>query len=77
MQDTFKNANDAISHQIRPLCIGLLEPISNSLEEHRDAGELHEAKEVFGVVLPTHQYSAFPLQPCEIALHQPASLIAS
>ncbi len=31
-----------------------LEPISKLLQEHRDTGELHKAKEIGGVVLPTN-----------------------
>jgi len=37
--------------------LGTLELISNSLQEHRDAGELDEAEEVFSVVLPANQYA--------------------
>jgi uncharacterized protein DUF885 len=54
-----------------------LEPISNSLQEHCDAGKLDEPEEVFRVVLPANQDSTLPLQPCEIALNQPSSLVAT
>jgi hypothetical protein len=37
-----------------------LEPISKLFEEHRDAGELHKAEEVGGVVLPAHEEVALP-----------------
>ena len=30
-----------------------LEPISNSFQEHRDAGKLHGSEEIAGVVFPT------------------------
>src|SRR5215831_17306515 len=38
-----------------------LEPISKSPEEDNEAGELYEAEEVLGVVFPTDEDAALPL----------------
>src|SRR2546423_10597905 len=58
----------------RPAC---LEPISKSLEEDNEASELYEAEEVLGVVFPTDEDAALPLNPSKEALHEPASHIAA
>jgi hypothetical protein len=55
----------------------LLEPISKSSEEHNEAGELDEAEEVLGVILPADENAALPLDPREEALDQPASHVAA
>src|SRR5215467_7877710 len=54
-----------------------LEPISKSPEEDNEAGELYEAEEVLGVVFPTDEDAALPLNPSKEALHEPASHIAA
>jgi hypothetical protein len=54
----------------------LLEPISKSPEEDKEAGELNKAQEVLGVVLPADEDSALPLDPGEEALNDPAAHIA-
>src|SRR5262249_43213645 len=53
------------------------EPISKSPEEDKEAGELYEAEEVPGVVFPTDEDAALPLNPSKEALHEPASHIAA
>src|SRR5262249_39721775 len=55
----------------------VLEPISKSPEEDNEAGELYEAEEVLGVVFPTDEDAALPLNPSKEALHEPASHIAA
>ena len=55
----------------------LLEPISKSPEEDNEASELYEAEEVLGVVFPTDEDAALPLNPSKEALHEPASHIAA
>src|SRR5262245_48510402 len=55
----------------------LLEPISKSPEEDNEASELYEAEEVLGVVFPTDDDAALPLNPSKEALHEPASHIAA
>src|SRR5262249_49972050 len=55
----------------------LLEPISKSAEEDNEASELYEAEEVLGVVFPTDEDAALPLNPSKEALHEPASHIAA
>src|SRR5215813_3204018 len=54
-----------------------LEPISKSPEEDNEASELYEAEEVPGVVFPTDEDAALPLNPSKEALHEPASHIAA
>jgi transposase len=54
-----------------------LEPISKSSEEDNEAGELDEAEEVLGVILPADEDAALPLDPSEEALDQPASHVAA
>src|SRR5262249_53040437 len=54
-----------------------LEPISKSPEEDNEASELYEAEEVLGVVFPTDEDAALPLNPSKEALHKPASHIAA
>src|SRR6478672_5793614 len=54
-----------------------LEPISKSSEEDNEASELYEAEEVLGVVFPTDEDAALPLNPSKEALHEPASHIAA
>src|SRR5262249_15928641 len=55
----------------------VLEPISKSPEEDNEASELYEAEEVLGVVFPTDEDAALPLNPSKEALHKPASHIAA
>ena len=55
----------------------LLEPMSKSSEEDNEASELYEAEEVLGVVFPTDEDAALPLNPSKEALHEPASHIAA
>ena len=40
--------------------------VSELLEEHRDAGELHKAEEIAGVILPAYEEPPFPLQPGKV-----------
>ena len=54
-----------------------LEPISKSSEEDNEASELYEPEEVLGVVFPTDQDAALPLNPGKEALHEPPSHIAA
>src|SRR5262249_37747807 len=54
-----------------------LEPISKSPEEDNEASELYEAEEVPGVVFPTDEDAALPLNPSKEELHEPASHIAA
>src|SRR5215470_6326231 len=54
-----------------------LEPISKSPEEDKEASELYEAEEVVGVVFPTDEDAALPLNPSKEALHEPTSHIAA
>src|SRR5262245_58826466 len=54
-----------------------LEPIYKSPEEDNEASELYEAEEVLGVVFPTDEDAALPLNPSKEALHEPASHIAA
>ena len=54
-----------------------LEPISKSPEEDTEASELYETEEVLGVVFPTDEDAALPLNPSKEALHEPASHIAA
>src|SRR5262249_21492180 len=54
-----------------------LEPISKSPEEDNEASELYEAEEVLGVVFPTDEDAALPLNPSKEALTEPASHIAA
>src|SRR5215472_8039036 len=56
---------------------GGLEPISKSPEEDNEASELYEAEEVVGVVFPTDEDAALPLNPSKEALHEPTSHIAA
>ena len=53
-----------------------LEPISKSLEEDNEAGELNKAQEILDTVLPADEGSALPLDPGEEALNEPAAHIA-
>ena len=55
----------------------MLEPISKSPEEDKEASELYEAEEVVGVVFPTDEDAALPLNPSKEALHEPTSHIAA
>ena len=55
----------------------LLEPISKSSEEDDEAGELDEAEEVLGMVLPADEDATLPLYPGEEAFDQPASHITA
>ena len=60
-----------------PLIAAWLEPISKSSEEDNEASELYEPEEVLGVVFPTDQDAALPLNPGKEALHEPPSHIAA
>src|SRR3974377_771639 len=53
-----------------------LKPISKSFEEAREAGELHEAKEVLRIKLPADKNAALPLNPGEEPFDQPAPRIS-
>src|SRR5215471_15853714 len=59
------------------LRIACLEPISKSFEEDDEAGKLDKAEEIVGVVLPTNEDPALPLNPGEEALDEPASHVAA
>src|SRR5262245_36923537 len=48
-----------------------------SPEEDKEASELYEAEEVVGVVFPTDEDAALPLNPSKQALHEPTSHIAA
>ena len=48
-----------------------------SSEEDNEAGELDEAEEVLGVILPADEDAALPLDPSEEALDEPASHVAA
>lgn len=52
-----------------------LEPISKLLQEHSDARELHETKEVRRVILPANEEAPFPLKPGKEAFDEPATFI--
>src|SRR5262249_20887367 len=67
--------SDSNRHVALP-CEGWLEPISKSPEEDNEASELYEAEEVVGVVFPTDEDAALPLNPSKEALHEPTSHIA-
>jgi hypothetical protein len=54
-----------------------LEPISKLLEEHRDASELYESKEVGGVILPANEEAPLPLEPGKEPFDEPAALVAA
>ena len=56
--------------------IVLLEPISKSLEEDNQARELDEAEEVLGVVFPSDEDPALPLNPCEETFDQPSPCVS-
>src|SRR5215471_14911801 len=51
-----------ITHDRTPLDY---EPISKSFEEDNEAGKLDKAEEIVGVVLPTNEDPALPLNPGE------------
>ena len=59
------------------ITLDCLEPVSKSPEEDNEASELNEAEEVLGVVFPTDEDAALPLNPSKEALHEPASHIAA
>src|SRR5262249_60817050 len=61
----------------RSVAVSSLEPISKSPEEDNEASELYEAEEVVGVVFPTDEDAALPLNPSKEALHEPTSHIAA
>src|SRR5262249_10827145 len=54
-----------------------VEPMTKSFEEDNEAGKLEKAKEIVGVVLPTNEDPALPLDPGEEALDEPASHVAA
>jgi len=54
-----------------------LEPISKSLEEDNEAGELDKAEEVLGMVLPADEDATLPLYPSEETLDEPPSHITA
>src|SRR5262245_1519365 len=82
-----RGTNNAMSFVIAPQALlhcyssrgrtNSLEPISKSPEEDNEASELYEAEEVLGVVFPTDDDAALPLNPSKEALHEPASHIAA
>src|SRR5262249_60334951 len=65
------------SHFDADVWLAFLEPISKSPEEDNEASELYEAEEVVGVVFPTDEDAALPVNPSKEALHEPASHIAA
>jgi hypothetical protein len=59
-------------------CLQLcLKPISKSPEEDNQARELDEAKEILGVILPSDEDAALPLNPCEKTFYHIALRIAA
>src|SRR5262245_38555542 len=77
-------ADESVARQVVPDVLGApstveigLEPISKSLEENNEAGELNEAKEVLWMIFPADEDSALPLDPGEEAFDQPAPQEAS
>src|ERR1700749_466749 len=54
-----------------------LEPIAKMSEQDSEAGELNKARKVLWGVFPANEETALPLYPCEEALDQPASRVAS
>ena len=55
----------------------LLEPISKLPEQDNEASELNESEEVLGVVFPTDEETALPLDPGEEALDEPAPRVTA
>jgi len=55
----------------------LLEPVSKLFEEDNEAGKLDKAEEIVGVVLPSNEDPALPLNLGEEALDEPASHVAA
>ena len=49
------------------MTVSRLEPISKSPEEDNEASELYKAEEVLGVVFPTDEDAAVPLNPSKEA----------
>src|SRR5215831_1678279 len=60
-----------------PVMVITLEPVSKSFEEDNEAGKLDKAEEIVGVILPTNEDPALPLNPGEEALDEPASHVAA
>src|SRR5215472_6617898 len=54
-----------------------VEPVSKLFEEDNEAGKLDKAEEIVGVVLPSNEDPALPLNPSEEALDEPASHLAA
>ena len=46
-----------------------------SIEEHRDAGELHKSEKIGGIVLPANEESMFPLEPGKEPFNEPTALV--
>jgi len=57
--------------------LNVLEPISNSFEQHGNGSQLDEAEEIVGVILPSNEQTALPLQPGKEAFDDPAAGVAS
>ena len=55
----------------------VLEPISKSSEEDREAGELYKAEEVLSVVLPADEDATLPLYPGEEPLDEPSPRVTA
>src|SRR5215813_9035009 len=55
----------------------MLEPVSKLFEEDNEAGKLDKAEESVGVVLPSNDEPALPLNPSEEALDEPAADVAA
>jgi predicted aspartyl protease len=74
-----ENVRGSVTSAQGSLLLGqtFLEPISKSSEEDNEAGELDEAEEVLGVILPADEDAALPLDPSEEALNAPASHVAA
>jgi hypothetical protein len=55
--------------------VAAMKTLSKLLEEHRDAGRLHEPEEVGGVILPANEKPPLPLEPRKEAFDEPAPFI--
>src|SRR5262249_43846783 len=70
-------AVDLNAHAFASPRLRSLQPISKSPDEDNEASALYAAEEVVGVVFPTDEDAALPLNPSKEALHEPASHIAA
>ncbi len=58
---------------MEPMAIRL-EPISNLFEEHGDARELDNPKEIGGAILPACKKSSLPLRPGKEPFDEPMAI---